>query len=185
MSRQFWFLPELSIGIDTERDPGGGRVTGPSVSAAIPIFDQGQATLAAGSARLRQSQQQYQALAIEIRSQVRAARNRMAAARARAEYYRRVVLPLRAKVVDQTQLQFNGMFASVFQLLQAKQAQIDAGREYIEALRNYWIARSELEKAAGGSLNALSLNSPTTMPAATQLVPAPTDVQQQPHQHGG
>ena len=185
LSRQFWFLPELSIGIDTERDPGGGHVTGPSVSAAIPIFDQGQATLAAGSARLRQSQQQYQALAIEIRSQVRAARNRMAAARARAEYYRRVVLPLRAKVVEQTQLQFNGMFASVFQLLQAKQAQIDAGREYIEALRNYWIARSELEKAAGGSLNALSLNSPTTMPAATQLVPAPTDVQQQPHQHGG
>ena len=126
-----------------------------------------------------------QALAIEIRSQVRAARNRMAAVRARADYYRRVVLPLRAKVVDQTQLQFNGMFASVFQLLQAKQAQIDAGREYLESLRNYWIARSELEKAAGGSLKGLSLDSPSTMPAATQPMPAPTDAQPKPHQHGG
>ena len=186
LSRQFWFLPELSIGVDTERDPAGGHVTGPSVSAAIPIFDQGQATLAAGNARLRQAQQQYQGLAIEIRSQIRAARYRMVAARARAEYYQRVVLPLRAKIVAQTQLQFNGMFVSVFQLLQTKQAQIDAGREYIEALRSYWIARSELEKYAGGSLKGLTLESPDTMPASTQPAPSLKDskTQQPQHNHG-
>ena len=186
LSRQFWFLPELSIGIDTEREPAGGHVTGPSVSAAIPIFDQGQATLAAGNARLRQAQQQYQGLAIEIRSQIRAARNRMVAARARAEYYNRVVLPLRTKIVEQTQLQFNGMFVSVFQLLQTKQAQIDAGREYIDALRNYWIARSELEKTAGGSLKGLPLESPDKMPASTQPVSSSNDskTQQPKHNHG-
>jgi outer membrane protein TolC len=30
---------------------------------------------------------------------------------------------------------------------------VNAGREYVEALRDYWVARAELEKAVGGSLN--------------------------------
>ena len=37
-------------------------------------------------------------------------------------------------------------------LLRAKQDEVNAGREYIEALRDYWVARAELEKAVGGSL---------------------------------
>ena len=186
LSRQYWFLPELSIGIDTERDPGGTHVTGPRVSTIVPIFDQGQAKLAIGEAKLRQARLLYQGLSIEIQSQVRLARSRMMSARSRAENYRTALLPLRAKIVEQTQLQFNGMFVSVFQLLQAKQAQIDAGREYIEALRSYWIARSELEKYAGGSLKGLTLESPDTIPVSTQPAPSSNDskTQQPQHNHG-
>ena len=52
------------------------------------------------------------------------------------------------------QLQYNGMFVGVFQLLQARRDQIDAAREYIEALRDYWTARANLERAVGGRLPA-------------------------------
>jgi cobalt-zinc-cadmium efflux system outer membrane protein len=39
-----------------------------------------------------------------------------------------------------------------FQLLQAKQEEVRMGADYVEAQRDYWIARAELEKAVGGSL---------------------------------
>lgn len=42
------------------------------------------------------------------------------------------------------------MLAGVFQLLQAKQDEINTHREYVEAQRDYWIARAELENALGG-----------------------------------
>ena len=46
------------------------------------------------------------------------------------------------------------MLLGVYQLIQAKQAEFDAYREYIEALRDYWIARSDLERAVGGRVGA-------------------------------
>ena len=61
------------------------------------------------------------------------ARTRLLAARARADYYRRVVLPLRRQITEQTQLQYNGMLVGAFQLLQAKQAEVEAGIAYIDA----------------------------------------------------
>ncbi|MGD9713836.1 MAG: TolC family protein, partial [Thermomicrobiales bacterium] len=66
--------------------------------------------------------------------------------------YRRVVLPLRSRIVERTQLQYNAMQVGVIQLLQAKQAQIDAGRAYLETVKDYWMARAGLEGALGGAL---------------------------------
>jgi len=40
---------------------------------------------------------------------------------------------------------------SVYQLLAAKQGEIDARRGYLESLRDYWSARAELARAIGGS----------------------------------
>jgi cobalt-zinc-cadmium efflux system outer membrane protein len=61
------------------------------------------------------------------------------------------------------------MFIGVFQLLAARQQEIDAGREYIEALRGYWTARAQLERAVGGQLPGIGFadaSRPTTMPAS-------------------
>ena len=48
------------------------------------------------------------------------------------------------------------MAMPVFALLQAKQAEIDAAHMYLDALRDYWSARAELERATGGMLPARS-----------------------------
>jgi cobalt-zinc-cadmium efflux system outer membrane protein len=177
------FIPEATIAGHYEHEINPEHSIGPSIALPLPIFDQGQATVARGGALLQQAQLRYAALAIEIRSQARAAYGRMIAARSRAEYYRREVLPIQQQILEQTQLQYNGMFVGVFQLLQAKQAQIDAGREYIESQRDYWIARSELERAVGGRLTHTAGVMPTTGPAESPARPQESQPQPQ-HKHG-
>ena len=82
------------------------------------------------------------------------------------------IIPLRHKIVDQAQLHYNGMLLDVLNLLQARQNEIDSGRDYIAALRDYWIARTELERAVGGALSErTSQLPPATLPASTRSTP--------------
>jgi cobalt-zinc-cadmium efflux system outer membrane protein len=62
------------------------------------------------------------------------------------------VIPLRETTVELTQQELNYMLVGAFELIQAKQAEYDAYQEYVEAVRDYWIARTELERAVGGAL---------------------------------
>jgi outer membrane protein, heavy metal efflux system len=83
---------------------------------------------------------------------VRTAVAQLESARARADRFRTTVLPLRMRIVEQTQLQYNAMQVGPFQLLVAKQQQIDAGAAYIRALRAYWLARTQLDQILNGRL---------------------------------
>jgi cobalt-zinc-cadmium efflux system outer membrane protein len=148
--RSLGLLPEASLGAAAEREPDGGWAAGPSLSLPIPLFDQGRAATAGARARLERARQEYVATAVEVRSAARAARDRLLAARARADYYRRVILPLRHEITEQTQRQYNAMLVGAFQLLQARQAEIEAGVDSIDALRDYWIARAQFEQVQSG-----------------------------------
>jgi cobalt-zinc-cadmium efflux system outer membrane protein len=143
-------LGNFNVGGHYEKDSDGTETVGPTIEFPLPIFNQGQPAAAAALSRLRQNQHRYAALAVEIRAQVRRARNKLIAARDRAQYYRKVIVPLRHNIVAQTQLQYNAMLVSVFQLLQAKQSEIDSGREYVEAVTDYWEVKTELERVVGG-----------------------------------
>jgi len=146
------FSERNEIGAHYERETTGEYSIGPSVNLPIPIFNQGQTAVARGGAKLRQSQQRYLALATDIRSDVRSARDRMLLARQQVEYFKSTALPARTRVTEESQLEYNAMQLGPFQLLQAKQEEVKTGAESVEALRDYWVARSELEKAVGGSL---------------------------------
>lgn len=152
------FPASVNLGIDTEREPGGTgghtHVTGPNVELALPIFDQGQAEIARFSAELRRTEANYEALAIDIRSEVREARDALLAARAAAAYYDNVLLPQRRAILRETLLHYNAMQKSNYELLLAKQGALEGERGRIEAWRDYWIARAELERAAGGRFAA-------------------------------
>jgi cobalt-zinc-cadmium efflux system outer membrane protein len=91
-------------------------------------------------------------LSINVRSEVRLAATQLESARWTAERYKKVLLPLREKVVSDSQLQYNAMQIGLAELLAAKQAQIEAYRAYLEALRDYWNAHVDLEVAVGGRL---------------------------------
>jgi cobalt-zinc-cadmium efflux system outer membrane protein len=146
-------VPELAAGAAAEYEgPEDKWNVGPAVTIGIPIFDWGQARTAAGRHRLRRLWNEYTALAIEVRSATRAAKYRLRNARQQSEYYRRVVLPLAEQITAETQLQYNAMQLGVFQLLQAKQREIDTRRMYILAQRDYWIARTELEQILAGRM---------------------------------
>jgi cobalt-zinc-cadmium efflux system outer membrane protein len=147
-------VPRLDAGVHSETEPDGVTTIGPSIDVPLPIFDTGRARVARAQAMLRKAQQEYRAQAVAIRSEVRAAVARMLAARTRVEYLRDVLLPLQTRLVEQTQMLYNGMQVGVFELLRSKQDEIDAGRDSLEALADYWQARTELERAVGGRLQA-------------------------------
>src|SRR5438477_9493730 len=132
---------------------GGIHSIGPSVNVPIPIFNQGQPASARAGAKMRQAEQRYLALAADIRSDVRAARDKMLLSRRQVEYFKCTALPTRTRVTEESQLEYNAMQIGPFQLLQAKQEEVKTGAESVEALRDYWVARAELEKAVGGSLS--------------------------------
>ena len=84
----------LEAGVDAHRDPDGPFTIGPSIRLELPIFDQKQAAVARLRSHLRSAEKRRDALAIDVRSQVREARSRVAVARAAAEFYRSTVVPL-------------------------------------------------------------------------------------------
>ncbi len=87
---------------------------------------------------------------------MRQARNRLVAARTTIDYYAKTLVPLRERIVALSQEHYNAMLLGVYQLLQAKQNEINTYREYIEVVRDYFIARADLERAIGTRLAAAS-----------------------------
>jgi cobalt-zinc-cadmium efflux system outer membrane protein len=150
LERTFGLVPELEAGVTAEREHDGEWGVGPAVSLPIPLFNQGEPAVAAARARLEAARQEYFARAVEIRAAARAARLRVLNARQRAIYYRDVMLPLRQQIVEETQLEYNAMLIGAFELLLAKQEQIEAGAQYIESLRDYWIASARLDQILAG-----------------------------------
>jgi cobalt-zinc-cadmium efflux system outer membrane protein len=155
LTRWTMLLPEFSAGALGERNDGAWEV-GPKFDFAIPLFDQGQARAVRAAAELRRAQQEYYALGVRVRAQARAARDRLEGASDRAMYYRDILLPLHERIVNEAQLQYNAMQLGPFQLLRAREQQIQAAVAYIEAIREYWLARADVGQLLSGRLPASS-----------------------------
>ncbi len=150
MAAWAWF-PEISAGAVAEREDGEWEV-GPQVGVELPIFYQGQGEVAAAEAQMGATKARLRGVAASVRSAARTLSVRLRTARERTTFYRETLLPVRQRVVDETQLQFNAMNTGIFQLLAAKRDHIEAGRAYVEALRDYWTARAEMEQLLAGRL---------------------------------
>jgi outer membrane protein, heavy metal efflux system len=146
------WISEFDLGASAERETEGDWTVGPAFSVPLPVFDQGQARIAGGEAILRMREHRLTALAVDVRSEVRTLRDRLVRERYRIEHYLRVVIPLRERAVALTQEQYNFMLVGAFELLEAKRKEFDAYQEYIEAVRDYWITRSEFVHAIGGAV---------------------------------
>jgi len=144
-------IPELGIGTRGERQDGAWSV-GPVLEFPIPIFDQGQGRSGRAAAELRRAQQDYYALAVNLRAAARAVSDRLIAARDRALYTRDILLPLYERIVNEAQLHYNAMQLGVFELLRAREQQIETGVTYVEALRDYTLALGDLGQLLNGRL---------------------------------
>jgi cobalt-zinc-cadmium efflux system outer membrane protein len=140
----------IDIGADVARLKNGHVVVGPRASIELPIFDQRRATTARLEGQLRASQKLLAGRAIEIRSEVRDAHARVLYARQLVDRYRTDVIPTRERIVAFSQQQYDAMLLGVYQLIVAKQGEVNAYRDYISAVRDYWVARAELDRAIGG-----------------------------------
>jgi cobalt-zinc-cadmium efflux system outer membrane protein len=151
LTRWTTLLPELSTGPQAERNDGEWEI-GPRLEFWIPLFDQGQARVGRGVAELRRARQEYYGAAVRIRATARALRDRVDGARERALYHRDILLPLQERIVNEAQLQYNAMQLGPFQLLRAREQQIQTAVAYIESLRDYWLARADVEQILSGRL---------------------------------
>lgn len=145
-----WTGGVIAVGVDTEKDPDGLRVTGPTLSIGLPVFDRQQAAIARLTAQLRQAEADAEALGMEIHSDVRSTHARMLAAREQRNLYADRVIPARAAALRELQLEQNYMLIGVFDLLTAKQRESDARLGESAARRDYWLARADLARAIGG-----------------------------------
>ncbi|HEY2511061.1 MAG TPA: TolC family protein, partial [Polyangiaceae bacterium] len=167
------YTPGLEIGADAARLKDGNIAVAPNASLELPIFDQKQAVVARLEAMFRAADDRLRARAVEVRSEVRRCRERMQYARGTVARYRAKVIPLRERVVALSQERYDAMLLGVYQLLAAKQSEVNAYREAIEAARDYWLARVDLERAVAARL-------PSPAPAT-----APSPPPSHPHTHPG
>jgi cobalt-zinc-cadmium efflux system outer membrane protein len=154
-------LEETAVDFHYEREPGGEHTVGPGLEIPIPIFNTGRAARTRAEAEFLRARHALNALESESASQLRAARSTLAEARARALYYRDVIVPRRTRIVELTKLEHNAMLVGVFQLLQAKQNEMQARRDSIEAQREYWTARTDLDRALQGVVEDTSFTPAT------------------------
>ncbi|MDX1706955.1 MAG: TolC family protein [Desulfobacterales bacterium] len=146
------WVGQIEVGFSRERETDRTWVTGPSLAIELPIFNQRQADIARLEAQLRRSQNRLTAQAMELRSEVRSLRSRLIMQRNIIDHYRHTVLPLREQIVDLTLKNYNFMLTGAFELIMAKQQEFEAYQKYLEAIRDYWILRADMQRSLGGRL---------------------------------
>ena len=152
LEKTFRWIGALDFGMDSERQNDSQTITGPTLRIQLPIFNQGQARIARSESQLRRAYAKFEQLAVNTRSEVRQLRDKMISDRDFAQFYRSGLIPERQQVRDHMQLQYNAMIVSPLDLFTARRQEIESERGYIDAKRDYWVARAELERAVGGNL---------------------------------
>jgi len=144
------------------RESGGAR--GYELTLEIPLFDWGTARTARAEAVYMQSVNRLAEAAAHARSEARESYLDYRASYDLARHYRDNVIPLRRQISDETLLRYNGMLVSVFELLADAREQAGAVHAYIGALKDFWTAQGNLDRALGGTLPAAP-NTNTAKPA--------------------
>jgi outer membrane protein, heavy metal efflux system len=116
LAKDFRLLGALDFGIESERETDSQIRTGPSFAIELPIFNQGQARIARGEAALRQAQDKFEALAIDVRSQIRELRDELVSKRTIAQFYHDELLPVRRRILNESLLNYNAMAIGNYEL---------------------------------------------------------------------
>jgi outer membrane protein TolC len=120
---------------------------GYEVSLEVPIFDTGDARVRKSEALYAQSVERFAQAAIDARADVRKAISEYRTAFEMAVRQRDDVLPMRKLISKQDLLRYNASLMSVFELLADARDDITSVNDYIESVRDFWIAKSHLDTA--------------------------------------
>ncbi len=137
----------LDIGVQNQSNTGEPLARGHEVTLALPLFDSGQARHARAQALYMQAVHRTAAVAQQADSEVREAWSLYQSAWQLARLQQAEVVPLGQQVSEEMLLRYNGMFASVFELLADARRQVSTVMQAIEAVRDFWIADTDLQSA--------------------------------------
>lgn len=150
------FINVLDLGYVRNSSAGQASAPGYAITLEIPLFDWGSARVAKSEAIYMQAVNKVAQAAVEARSEARQSYLEYRSSYDLAKHYRDQVIPIRKRISDETMLRYNGMLISVFELLADSREQAAAANGYIDALKEYWIAQTNLEAALGGRMPAQS-----------------------------
>jgi cobalt-zinc-cadmium efflux system outer membrane protein len=145
----------LDAGVSAERPEGGASndfLLGPAAGIELPLFDQHQAQIARAQLELAERVKEREALAVEVRQQVRAAFDAADVASRAAAFANGTLVPQALQTEKLAERAYALGDTTVLTLLQAQKAALDARRTGIDALLEAALARIELERAAGARL---------------------------------
>lgn len=146
-----WF-GGASVILNSEQENGVSRLNGVGGAIDLPIFNQGSGTLMRARAKMEATQANLDQLELEIRNDITVRVAKLQASLTNVEEYRQRLIPLREQVVTLSQQQQTFMLIGTFELLEAKQQEMDSYERYLEAVRDYWITYNELIRDIGGQL---------------------------------
>jgi len=140
----------LHAGYQNKSATGESRSNGYEIELELPLFDFGSARVARAEATYMQSVHRTAAVAVTAQSEVRESYSAYRTAYDVARHYRDEVVPLRKRISDENLLRYNGMLASVFELLADAKDQIVSVTGAVESLRDYWVAETNLQTTLTG-----------------------------------
>ena len=162
------FVNLLEFGLIHNTEAPRPPQRGWEIELRIPIFDFGGARVVRAEQIYMQSVNRVAETAIRARSEVRESYSSYRTNFDLAKHYRDEIVPLRKRISEEMLLRYNGMLASVFELLADSRDSVMSVNAYIEALRDFWLADSDLEAAlTSGSPGAMGGGSKAmALPAA-------------------
>ena len=150
LTRTTRFINVLEVGAiyNTYNDAPSQR--GYEIGFELPLFDWGDARVAKAEAIYMQAVDRAAQTAIDARSEVREAYTGYRSAYDIARHHRDEIVPVRQRIAEENLLRYNGMLIGVFELLADSRAQIASVNNYIESLRDFWMAQADLDMALIG-----------------------------------
>jgi len=166
------FVDLLELGLHNNSAAPGPNQRGWEVELRIPIFDFGEARTARAEHAYMQSVNRAADAAIRARSEVRESYSAYRTAFDVARHYRDEIVPLRKRISEEMLLRYNGMLSSVFELLADTRDSVMSVNGYIEALRDFWLAESDLQAALTSGSPSVIAGSPGAMGGSSKALPA-------------
>ena len=149
------FINVLEVGYRSKSDSGLPLKQGYQISFELPLFDFTGAKMARVEYVYMQAVDRAAEVATNAQSEVRETYAAYRTAYDLARRYRDQVVPLRKQISNENQLRYNAMLISVFELLADAREQVMSVNASIDALRDFWLAETDLQIAINGSSTAM------------------------------
>lgn len=166
LTRTTRFINVLEMGLVHNSSNEAPTQRGWEIGFELPLFDWGTARVQKAEAIYMQAVNRAAETAVNARSEVRQAylgyRNSYDVAR----HYKNEIVPLKKRISEENVLRYNGMLIGVFELLADARSQIAGVNSYIEALRDFWLAESDLDMALITKVEMTGSSAPTASAGA-------------------
>ncbi len=163
------FLGVFDLGLERERETSGDRFLGPTVDLELPLNNHpeeiGRADVAIAVAIAERD-----GLLNTIDSAVERAHAAIESARARIAIYRDDLIPARREATRRAQEEANFMLIGTFELLRSREDEYRATADYLDAVEDFWVERTELTRAVGTTLTIGSRRIPLGLDAVSDEI---------------